>query len=263
MAFPIDHDLHCHTVLSSCSSDPEQSVEALLSHARERAYTLQCVTDHLWDRDVPGSSEWYAPQDIEHVRRNLPLPHDERVRMVFGCETEFCGGKKLGLSSAHYDDFEFIVIPPNHFHMKDFVRPSCYDSEAKIADLFVERLEEISEIDLPWRKVGIAHMTCGLIFSEGDQYMVYELVNEKRFRAVMNRLARFGCGIEINLSSFGDDWTDHENAALRLYRLAKDEGAKFYLASDAHHPRELELVPRRAPLVIEKLGLTEEDRYIL
>ncbi|MBR0464763.1 MAG: hypothetical protein IJJ23_10380 [Clostridia bacterium] len=263
MAFSIDHDMHCHTVLSSCSSDPTQSVGALLAHAKANGYTLQCVTDHLWDSAVPGASDWYAPQDIEHVRANLPLPHDDQVRMVFGCETEFCGGKKLGLSAAHYDDFDFIVIPPNHFHMKDFVRPSCYDSEEKIADLLVERLEEISNIDLPWHKVGIAHMTCGLVFTEGDQYRVYELVDEKRFRAVMNKLARFGCGIEINLASFGKGWTDHEDAMLRLYRLAREEGAKFYLASDAHHPKELDLVPERAPLVIQKLGLNEEDRFTL
>ena len=263
MSFPIDHDMHCHTYLSSCSGDTEQSVQALFEHAKKAGYTLQCVTDHLWDSDVPGPSNWYAPQNIEHVKKALPLPKDDQVRMVFGCETEFCGGKKLGISPAHYDDFDFIVIPPNHFHMKDFVRPSSYDSEEKIADLFVERLEEISMIDLPWHKVGIAHMTCSLIFSEGDQYKVYELVDEKRFRAVMNKFAKLGAGIEINLSCFGKDWLEHEDAMLRFYRLAKEEGAKFYLATDAHHNSELDLIPQRAPLVVEKLGLTEKDHFVL
>ena len=124
MAFPIDHDMHCHTCLSSCSGDAAQSVQALLEHARRCGYTLQCVSDHLWDSLVPGSSNWYAPQDIGHVKRNLPLPHEDQVRLVFGCETEFCGGTKLGLDPRNYDQFDFIVIPPNHFHMKDFVRPS-------------------------------------------------------------------------------------------------------------------------------------------
>ena len=263
MPFPIDHDMHCHTVLSSCSSDPAQSVQALLEHAKRRGYTLQCVTDHLWDSAVPGASGWYAPQDIAHVSKNLPLPEDDQVRLVFGCETEFLGGTRLGLDPSHYDAFDFIVIPPNHFHMKNFVRPDTYDTEEKIAGLFVQRLEDISNLPLPWRKVGIAHMTCSLIFREGDPYRVYELVDEARFRAVMRRFAGFGAGIEINLSCFAPDWRDHERAMLRLYRLAKEEGCKFYLASDAHHPGELDLVPQRAPAVIEALGLTEDDQFIL
>ena len=261
MPFTIDHDLHCHTGLSFCSGDDQQTPRALLDHAKKRGYTVQCVTDHLWDSLVPGPSNWYAPQNVDHVRQSLPLPQDDRVRMVFGCETEYCGHGKLGLHPSHFDLFDFIVIPPNHFHMKDFVRPSSVDTEQKAADLLVERLEELSEMDLPWRKVGIAHMVCGLIFSEGDQTKVYDQVDEARFRAVMRRFAGLGAGIEINLSSFGDAWQDRADSYLRLYRLAKDEGCKFYLASDAHHNEELDLVPLRAPAVVQALGLTETDQF--
>ena len=261
MAFTIDHDLHCHSFLSSCSSDPEQTPRAILDHAIACGYTVQCVTDHLWDNLVPDPSGWYAPQDVEHVSKNLPLPQDDRVKMVFGCETEYCGGKKLGLDPRHYDTFDFIVIPPNHFHMKGFVRPERVDTEQKAADLLVERLEELTLIDLPWHKVGIAHMVCGLIFSEGDERLVYELVDEARFRAVMRKLAALGAGIEINLASFHDGWTADADKYLRLYRFAKEEGCKFYLASDAHHIRELDLVPRRAPEVISRLGLDETHQF--
>ena len=261
MPFAIDHDLHCHTGLSSCSGDSKQTAQALLDHAKKCGYTVQCVTDHLWDNLVPGASDWYAPQDINHVKQSLPLPQDDQVRMVFGCETEYCGHGKLGLHPSHYDDFDFIVIPPNHFHMKGFVRPVTVDTEQKAADLLVERLEELSRMDLPWHKVGIAHMVCGLIFSEGDETKVYNLVDEGRFRAVMRRLAGLGAGIEINLASFGRGWQDRADSYLRLYRFAKDEGCKFYLASDAHHNEELDLIPLRAPAVIEALGLTEEDQF--
>ena len=261
MSFPIDHDLHTHTVLSSCSGDPLQTPERLLRHAVENGYTVQCVTDHLWDSRVPGASGWYAPQDVEHIKKSLPLPKDDRVKMVFGCETEFTGGKHLGLHPSRYDDMGFIVIPPNHFHMRGFVRPVSYDTEEKIADLLVERLEEISLMDLPFRKVGIAHMVCSLIFTEGDELAVYRAVDEKRFRAVMHRFARLGAGIEINTSCFGDMTPENECDYLRLYRLAKAEGCKFYLASDAHHPSELDLVGRYAKPVIDALGLTENDLF--
>ena len=116
-------------------------------------------------------------------------------------------------------------------------------------------------MDLPWHKVGIAHMVSSLIFKEGDRTKVFDLVDEARFRAVMRRFANLGAGIEINLSSFDTGWQDHADSYLRLYRLAKDEGCKFYLASDAHHNWELDLVPQRSPAVIEALGLTEDDQF--
>lgn len=263
MQFPIDHDLHCHTHLSLCSNDPNQSVERILAFAKAHGYKTQCITDHLWDNLVPGPNSFYRSQDVAHVGQNLPLPRDDQVRLVFGCETEYCGGSKLTLDLINYDKFDFIVIPPNHFHMKGHVRPDGYDSEEKIADLLVARLEELNELDLPWRKVGIAHMTCSLIFSEGDQYKVYEAVDERRFRRAMRLFASRGAGIEINLSCFKPGWRDHEDAQLRLYRLAAEEGCKFYVASDAHHPDELSVVPERAPEIIDVLGLTKDEQFVL
>ncbi len=262
MNFPIDHDMHCHTYLSSCSSDPQQTPQALLRHAVSHGYTLQCVTDHLWDDLIPGASDWYAPQDIDHIRAGLPLPQSSSVRMLFGCETEFTG-EHLGIAPEHYDLFDFIVIPPNHFHMKGFVRPLSCDSEEKIAMLLSDRLDRIAALDLPWHKVGIAHITCSLIFSEGDPYKVYDLVDEKRFRAIMRRFARQGAGIEINLSCFEPLWRQHESSMLRLYRFAAEEGCKFYLASDAHHPDELSVIPDRAPEVIDVLGFTAAELFTL
>ena len=78
----------------------------------------------------------------------------------------------------------------------------------------------------------------------------------------MRAFAERGAGIEINLSSFGPKWIGHEDSALRIYRIAKEEGCKFYLASDAHHPAELDLVPDRAQAVVDLLGLTKADQFI-
>ncbi len=259
--FPIDHDLHTHTVLSSCSADPAQNIQAILEHAKKNSYIVQCITDHLWDSMVPGASDWYMPQDINHIKQNLPLPKDDQVQLVFGCETEFCGGKKLGLHESHFDEFEFIVIPPTHFHMKGFVRPFFCDTEEKVADLLVERLEEISLLDLPFKKVGIAHINCDLIFREGDVNRVFHLVDEKRYRAVMARFAKFGSGIEINIACFTEDYERDPEAHLNLFRIAKEEGCKFYLASDAHFPHAMDCIQDKAAEIIEKLGLTAGDVY--
>ena len=267
MVFPVDHDLHCHSRLSLCSNDPAQTPEAILAHAKAHGYTCVCLTDHFWDSPVvPGASGFYGPQDLAHVQENLPLPDGGAVRFAFGCETEWCGGAALGIAPEHHSAFDFIVVPPNHFHMKGFVRPADVDTEEKAALLLVERLEGLRAKPLPWEKVGIAHLNCGLMFSEGDLGKVLRAVPEDRFRAAMRAFAGRGAGIELNCGCFAENRRRpdyREDDELRLFRLAKDAGCRFYLASDAHHPDRLATVPEVGPSVVSALGLDARHLYRL
>ena len=72
MAF-IDHDLHIHTELSSCSRDPEQNAAFLLSYAQRNNLKTICVTDHFWDETVPGASNWYKPRITSTSRKSFPF----------------------------------------------------------------------------------------------------------------------------------------------------------------------------------------------
>lgn len=262
MKFPLNHDLHCHSVLSECSSDPEMTLERILRHAEEHGYSVQCITDHLWDAAVPGASKWYAPQDIAHVKQSLPLPKSDSVKLVFGCETEYVGGSGVAIAPEHYDEFDFIVIPPNHFHMVGLTRPREVDTEEKAAELFTARLEELSALDLPWKKIGIAHLTCGLTFREGDYMKVFRIMDEERLKAAFKRFAENGAGIELNSGSIGGtDWRGRIDDELRLYRIARDMGCKFYCATDAHHPAELETESLRE--IADRLELTDKELFPL
>lgn len=265
--FPIDHDLHCHTHLSGCSDDPEHTVGNILAFAKAHGYTAQCFTDHFWDApDVPGAEGTYLDgRDLAQISADLPLPDGGPVRLVFGCETELSAGGILGLAPAHYGRFGFIVIPPNHFHMTGFVCPADCDTAQKRAELLVSRLEALLGMALPWEKVGIAHLNCGLMFAGGDLGAVLRTVPEDRFRAAMRGFAERGAGIELNMASF--DGNRRRGVApddiLRLFLMAKDEGCRFYLASDAHHPAELSLVPDLAPSVVSALGLAARHLFRL
>lgn len=104
MKFQVNHDLHCHSTLSSCCGDEKQTIQAIYNRAVRQGLETQCITDHLWDNAVPEPSNWYAPQDIDHVKKGkaelevILAERSDGTRMVFGCETEYCGGGKLGLS---------------------------------------------------------------------------------------------------------------------------------------------------------------------
>ncbi|MBP3370026.1 MAG: PHP domain-containing protein [Clostridia bacterium] len=57
MKYAIDHDYHIHSMLSSCSNDPEQSTERILQYAKENGLKKICITDHFWDERVDGASD--------------------------------------------------------------------------------------------------------------------------------------------------------------------------------------------------------------
>ena len=110
MRYIVDHDLHIHSFLSSCSKDPEQNKERLLEYAEDNKLTHICITDHLWDSAVEGASKWYTPRNIEHISEILPLPRSKKVKFYFGCETELDKNMTLGLAKENLDKFDFIKI---------------------------------------------------------------------------------------------------------------------------------------------------------
>ena len=107
--FKIDHDLHVHSSISLCSGDPSQTPERILRYAKDNGFTDVCITDHFWDETVHLLPEsWYVGQGLSHISAALPLPAEEGVRFLFGCETELDRTLTLGVHPSHFDLFDFI-----------------------------------------------------------------------------------------------------------------------------------------------------------
>ena len=135
------------------------------------------------------------------------------------------------------------------------------NSEHDRAELWVQRFEALLEKDLPFHKIGIAHPVCPLIW-KGDRakYLAtLDAIAEADMHRIFAKAARLGVGIEINMS-YPDEERD---TVLRPFRIAKEEGCKFYLGSDAHHPAGLEGARKKFERAIDDLELTEEDKFIL
>jgi histidinol phosphatase-like PHP family hydrolase len=60
--------------------------------------------------------------------------------------------------------------------------------------------------------------------------------------------------------SFKDEEADR---VLRMFRIAKECGCKFYLGSDAHHPKTFESTDRIFSRAIDLLGLEESDKFVI
>lgn len=265
MKFTYDHDLHIHSKLSSCSNDPTQTNESILSYAQKNGLKTICLTDHYWDERVEGASPWYAPQNTPHIKEALPLPKADGIRFLFGCETEMRADMTIGISKERFDEFDFVIIPTTHMHMKAFTVPAEYAGKPEgLAELWVKKLEALADMDIPFKKIGIAHLCCYLI--GGSDEVLYQkalaAIKDEDLVRVFTKLAEKGAGIELNQ---GDFFFDHgaKDDILRIFRTAKKCGCKFYLGSDAHHPENFEKAPGFFEKAIELLELTEDDKFIL
>ncbi len=262
MNYCIDHDYHLHSRLSSCSNDPAQTVGALLRYGHQNGLERLVLTDHFWDETIPGASPWYKKQNFSHIRQVLPLPQDNKTALYFGCEGDMDKNGVIGISPQRADTFDFIVLPTTHLHMTGFTIDPDGTGTQQRAKLWIQRLEWLLDSSLPLRKVGLAHLTCPLIdkSTHDGALRVLDAIEDPRLGDLFTRAAAAGIGIELNDNP--DRYDDADLPRLyRPYRIAKECGCRFYLGSDAHHPKELEGAMHRFKIMIEALELTENDKY--
>lgn len=262
MKFKIDHDLHIHSKHSLCSSDPQQTTENILKYGVKNGLKTLCLTDHYWDSAVKGASDWYAAQtDIEVMK---PLPQAKNCRFLFGCETEMDKNFKIGLSKKKQREMDFIIVPTTHLHMTGFTYDKSQHNIAGKIELYVKRFEAFLNADLPFHKVGIAHLTTSLIHKDNDGFLqVLDNISDTTFENLFKGCADRGCGVELNIGlKFLND-ANKMKSILRPLKIAKAMGCKFYLGSDSHHPQGFEETPERFQKMIDFLELTEEDKFYI
>ena len=262
MRYSFDHDLHIHSQISSCSNHPEQTTERLLQYAKDNNLSTICLTDHFWDDAVEGASDWYFPQNYDHISKAKPLPQAEGIRFLFGCETELDKFLKVGISKEKLPLFDFIIIPTTHFHMKDYTLflAEIATPEAR-AKAWVKRLDAVLDMDLPFHKIGFAHLTCSLLAPTAEEYHgLLTAIPEEEMERLFTKIAQKGAGVELNADDMKFKYGKPENV-LKVYRIAKKCGCKFYMGSDAHTPNELNTAKERFERAIDLLDLKEEEKF--
>lgn len=261
MKAKFDHDFHIHSKLSLCSGREEQTKENILKYAIDNNLNTICITDHFWDEAVPGAwHDFYTVQNFPHISQIKPLPQAEGIRFLFGCETEMDKFSTVAVSKGKYDEFDFIVIPTTHFHMRGLtVHEEDLATTEKKVKIWLKRINDVLDLDLPFHKVGFAHLTTALIEPERENLLKFiEAIPEDELRATFKRVAEKGAGIELNRD--GMNFTeDDAHIMLKPYRIAKEMGCKFFFGSDAHNPEGLKASPPLFERAIEYLGLEDTD----
>lgn len=266
MSFKFDHDYHIHSKLSLCSNDEGQTNERILRYAKDNGLCEIVLTDHFWDERIPKASPWYKKQGIEHIKKALPLPQDEAVRFLFGAETELNRHCDVAMAKGTFDEFDFVVIPTTHLHMRGLtITETDYDAlDDTRSRLWVSRMDALLSQDLPFRKIGIAHLACPLFDKRSREHYLRALegIPTAEMERVFAKAANVGVGIELNAGDM--DFKDHEaDTVLRMFRVAKAQGCKFYCGSDAHYPGELDRARAIFERALPMLDLNENDRFYI
>lgn len=265
MKFTFDHDLHIHTHLSVCSDDALQTPAAILEYAKKEHLATVAVTDHFWDEAVTPAEHcgFYDEQGLDHITSELPLPESEGIRFLFGCETELDRNGNVGISKDTAEKLDFMIIPTTHFHMHGIATvPSELVTAEQRAALWVRRFGEALSHDLPYEKVGIAHLVCSLICPDDRQGLLDTLgcIGDDDMKRLFDRAAKLRAGIELNLGDmrFSDAEAD---TVLRPFRIAKECGCRFYCGSDAHRRASFDTAREVFERAIDLLGLEETDKF--
>ena len=171
----------------------------------------------------------------------------------------------LGVSPEKYDMFDFIIIPTTHMHFTG--QTISYEDAASLerrAELWCNRIDAVLNMDLPFHKMGLAHLTTTLIApsSKEDTFRVLNMISTKELKRLFEKAASVGIGIELNVydMEFSDDEAD---TILRPYKIAKECGCKFYCGTDAHHPSKFKNAKKTFERAIDMLDLKESDKFLI
>lgn len=261
MRYIADHDFHIHSTVSLCCRDEAQTPEAIFKYAKDNGFRKICLTNHFFDEKVKSEAEWRSEHYFTPLSSVLPLPNDGETEFLFGCETDMDYNNVLGVSEERFDAFDFIIVATTHLHLDGNTVRSKITTPEEAAFHWIDKLENLLAKDLPFHKIGIAHLTSGHILKNRTAE-VLPLISDATMQSIFSECSRKGVGIELNVRTI--DMTDEQKEIfLRPYFIAKDCGCRFYLGSDSHKTSALASAKENFEDVITKLNLKESDKFIL
>lgn len=261
MRYIVDHDFHIHSTVSLCCHDDGQTPEAILNYAEENGFRRVCLTNHFWDERVKSEAEWREEHYFEPISSVLPLPQSESVEFLFGCETDMDFNNVLGVSEERFDAFDFMIVSTTHLHLGGHTVRKDISTPEEAAFHWLDKIESLLKKDLPFNKIGIAHLTSGHILKNRTAEAL-SLISDTALYSVFSECARKRAGIELNIKTI-DMTEEQKEIFLRPFFIAKECGCKFYLGSDSHKKSALASAKENFEDVITKLDLHESDKFIL
>lgn len=261
----IQHDVHMHTVLSRCSNDNKFLPPAIIERSKKNGIKLLGFTDHMWDKSMPGgNNEIYEHQDYDHVKKihSMMPDKDDGMIILFGCETEYYGKGRIGISNEVACMFDFVLVPTNHT-LTSYANEEGLKTPGEIGADLIKRLREVMGFGVA---TGICHPMLPMGFFEiGDE--IFKTISDEELNECFSMAREKDISIEINSCTFPgiydrgtDGFTD--DTYIRILSIAKRAGCKFHFASDAHSLSDIDRLMKLEPY-LDLLNITDEDIHPL
>jgi len=261
MRYIADHDFHIHSTVSRCCKDPGQTPDRILRYAEENGFNKICLKNHFWDEKVESEAEWIEEHGYSYLTSVLPLPESEGINFLFGAELDMDYNGMLGISEEILSELDFVTVATTHMHLDGNTVREKIKTPEEGAEIWLEKIRTLLKKDLPFHKMGIAHITTGHILKEKTPEVIKLLTDEDLYN-VFTACAAKGLGIELNTKTIFNSEEEKE-ILLRPYFIAKDCGCKFYLGSDSHKTSALDTAKENFERIITLLDLEEKHKFKL
>ncbi len=259
------YDLHVHTHLSDCA-DKTAFFHRYIPLAEEMGQTVLGFADHSWAEGVMGASPWYQKQPYSRLtaqKQELQAYLEQNptsVTVLQGAEGEYANFL-LGLDEEAASCADYIIIPHDHVHMKDFVIPAERYSEEGVAKFLLESFEALCKHSRRELFVGLCHPMVPCCHPWQFKNAVYKHISDTQLEDALRGAKEAGLWLELNLSEFADvpreEWQQYEY--LRFFHTAKRVGNTMFWGSDAHCPENYVKRHQIAGEILSLTGLTEAD----
>ena len=261
-----DHDFHVHTIYSNDTSK-KATVENYIPAAKAMGLKKVGIAEHFWDDTIEGAFPFYVPLTFKHVsqvRQELEAFRGQGVELYFGCEVEYDPVHHApALSPKVAEQFDFVIVPNSHSH--ETMPKAYYDDKPMHKDFILNAFRDIISCEVSPFVTGIAH-PFSLVRSPYPCDDLIELVSDGEFADLFGAAAEKGIALEINVGSLMGGLrqkgltldTAEESQLIRMLRLGKQAGCKFFFGSDSHATGHMEGLAN-APAFAQLLALTEDD----
>ncbi len=260
----IKHDIHIHTHLSSCG-DRFAFMADYIKEARQLGFETLGFSDHAWDDNIKGSSDWYAPQTYKRLAERyeeIKNIDTEGINILLGAEGEYAD-MLLGISDEAVYYTDYILVPHSHTHMKGFVLPDeCGDNPEKHAKYLVDSFISLCGHKKRNLFFGIVHPMCPIGKKVNETKEIYSFISDEMLIECAQAAKEAKVALELNLSCakhFINAENSEDNVYKRFFTACKNAGCKFFLGSDAH---SIDAFVRNHGFVsnaLEIMGLDESD----
>ena len=219
----IQGDVHMHTV----ETDGRCTIEEMAEAARARGYKYMAITDH--SKNLAFANGLDDKRALEHIKRIMVAGEKMDGILIFaGVEVDILADGSLDLSDSVLAQMD-IVIASVHSHFNQ--------ERAQMTDRFLKAIAN-PNVSL------IGHPT-GRILLRRDAYQL-------DLDAILKSAAEHKVAMELN------SYPDRLDLCDSHLRLAKRNGVKIVINTDAHHTSHMEKI-RYGVLQARRAWLTKED----